>query len=482
MQQKSFQATCNLTKKTRVRDLQPFMQQTLLKQRNMHFSKLLLLFLLVPALGFSQTPAQQQQLTTLTKNFISLYNSGDTAKLHAFINEVDTSAARAQKFLEQLGREQGAIGQVNIQRIRIVSPTETEALVQTPRFETWWRVMISTDSLQRFKEHHMGLVRVTAEVLSNKPLSQPVLGKEIEAFIARQAKYQPFSGTVLIQKAGKPVYAKAFGTGANSQPNTIQSQYGLASVGKLFTTMAILQLVEQGKISLDDSVGMLVPELKNKKLSPITITQLLSHTSGMGDFFEDPNYQKIMDSSQAALKQVANTEFVPEATAYMPFFEQDNLRFAPGIDWAYSNTGFELLSYILEKVTGTPYKTYVTKHVIDVAGMTHTELGSGAGGGRSTVEDLARFAAALKADRLLSAALTQRFFEHQVNEFYGWGSEHQKLAGETIVGHSGGFENVCNELNIYTKSGYTVVILSNTNPPFGHFLGDKIKTFLVPKQ
>jgi CubicO group peptidase (beta-lactamase class C family) len=208
-------------------------------------------------------------------------------------------------------------------------------------------------------------------------------------------------------------------------------------------------------LSLDDSVGALVPEIKNRKLAPITITQLLSHTGGMGDFFEDPNYQKIMDSSRAALKPVAGG-FVPEATAYMPFFEQDHLRFAPGTNWAYSNTGFELLSYILERRTGTPYKTYIAQHLLQPAGMTATEPGSGAGGGRATVADLARFAAALKGGRLLGAALTQRFFEHQVNDFYGWGSEHQKLAGETIVGHSGGFENVCNEVNLYMKSGYTV--------------------------
>jgi CubicO group peptidase (beta-lactamase class C family) len=447
----------------------------------MNHSKLLLLLLCLPALCFSQTATQQKQLTALTQNFIRLYNAGDTAWLRAFIQTVDTSAARTQKFLQQVGREQGGVGTVTVQRIKVVSPTQTETLVQTPRFETWWQVLVLTDSQQRFKEHHMRLVRVTPDVLRSHALAPTALGNEIEAYIARQAKYQPFSGTVLIEKGGKPVYARAFGTGADKQPNTLQSTYDLASVGKLFTTVAILQLVDMGMLSLDDSVGALVPEIKNPKLAPITITQLLSHTAGMGDFFEDPNYQKIMDSSRAALKPVAGS-FVPEAAAYMPFFEQDNLRFAPGTNWAYSNTGFELLSYILERRTGTPYKTYIAQHLLQPAGMTATELGSGAGGGRATVADLARFAAALKGGGLLGAALTQRFFKHQVNDFYGWGSEHQKLAGETIVGHSGGFENVCNEVNLYTKSGYTVVILSNTHPPFAHFLGDTIKTLLVPKE
>lgn len=203
--------------------------------------KLLLLLFLFPVLGFSQIP--NQPLTALTKKFIAMYNSGDTAQYRVFIQSEDTSAERTAKFMDQLGREQAGIGPVNIERIRVVSPTETEALVQTPRFETWWHVMLITDSLQRFKEHHMRLVRVTPEVLGSKPLAPAALGKAVEAFIARQARYQPFSGTVLIEKGGETVYAKAFGKGATNQPNSIKSKYDLASVGKLFTTMATLQLV-----------------------------------------------------------------------------------------------------------------------------------------------------------------------------------------------------------------------------------------------
>jgi CubicO group peptidase (beta-lactamase class C family) len=183
-----------------------------------------------------------------------------------------------------------------------------------------------------------------------------------------------------------------------------------------------------------------------------------------------------MDSMRA----LPATAGVP-STLYLPYFESDNLRFAPGSGWAYSNTGFELLQYILEKTTGLSYSAYVTAHILKPAGMTKTELGSGAGGGRVTVADLAHFAAALRSGKLLSTNRTQQFFDYQVNEQYGWGSEHQRLGNETIVGHSGGFENVCNELNLYTRTGYTVIILSDINPPFAHFLSDKIKTLLVQK-
>lgn len=440
----------------------------------MNIPKLLLLFFFLPFFAFSQTSTQSQQLTLLTHQFIALYNTGDTAQYRAFANSIDTTAASVAHAMGQFSGEQNFVGRVDVKNIQVVSPTETQTLVQTPRFETWWQVIVLTDSAQRYKEHHMRLLRVTNAVLGNRTLLLPELAGEIEGFIKRQAAYQPFNGNVLIQKDGKTIYQKSFGTATTGKQHQMQDRFDLASVGKLFTAIAILQLVDAHKLQLTDSVAALLPELKNKKLSSITIQQLLTHTSGMGDYFEDRQYQHIMDSMQAQ-------RGASGPALYLPFFERDSLRFAPGKDWAYSNTGFELLGYILENVTGTPYKQYIATHILTPANMHMTIVGGGAGGGQSTVEDMARFAAALKGFTLISKPRTQAFFSYTVNGQYGWGSEHQTLAGETIVGHSGGFEKVCNEVNIYTKSGYTVIILSDTDPPYGHFLGDKIKTLLVQK-
>jgi len=113
--------------------------------------------------------------------------------------------------------------------------------------------------------------------------------------------------------------------------------------------------------------------------------------------------------------------------------------------------------------------------------MTQSAVGGGAGGGFSTVNDLHKFSLALVRNNLLEENTTKELFKYTVNGKYGYGTEHQVLANENIVGHSGGFINVCTELNIYTKSDYIVIILSNSNPPYGHFLSNKIKELLVRK-
>jgi CubicO group peptidase (beta-lactamase class C family) len=444
----------------------------------MKLTKLLLLFCL-PVAAISQTPAQVKQLTALATNFIQLYNAADTARSRAFIYSIDTTAARTASFLGQLRREQNFAGKVTVKNIRVVSPTETHALVQTPHFEAWWQLSVQTDSQQRFKEHHLRLLRVTEDVLENRTYTKTGIGAGIDSFIKRQEAWETFNGNVLVQREGETVYAKSFGTTNDGTPHRLSDAMGLASVGKLFTAVSIMQLVDAGKLSLDDSISKLLPELQNKALARVTVQQLLTHTSGMGDYFEDPQFQQRLDSTKAA--RTARHLPVTPVSLYLPYFESDALRFAPGTGWAYSNTGFELLGYLIEKTTGLSYNTYVQRQVLAPAGMTATNLGSGSGGGTTTVADLLRFTTALKQARLLSKDRTAEFFTYQVNDHYGWGSEHQKLGGETIVGHSGGFEKVCNEVNIYTKSGYTVIILSNSNPPYGHFLSDKIKTLLVPK-
>ena len=430
--------------------------------------------------SIAQTPPQKQTLTALTKRLISVYNSNDTSQYKTFAATWAKDKSRITAFVQQFGREQADLGAVRVRRIRIVSPTETEALVQSLKYEAWWRVVVITDSLQRFKEHHMGLVRVTDEVLDSGLLTGGQISSNIDNYLKRQTKFDSFKGNVYVEKNGKAIYAKSFGLNADGKPNTFRQQFGLASVGKLFTAIGILQLVDGGKLSLDNKIGTLLPGLRNKKLSAITLHQLLTHTSGMGDFFEDPDFQKIMDSAKSSLTQVVNLQ-LSEAEAFLPFIEKDSLRFSPGTDWAYSNTGFELLGMVLEKTAGLSYKEYVSNFVFKPAGMTASVVGSGSGGGLSTVSDLDKFSQALRNNLLLSPPLTTKFLSFTQNGFYGYGSEHQMLGGEHITGHSGGFENVCNELNIYQHLGYTVVILSNGNPPFGHFLSDKIKQLLVRK-
>ncbi|HEX2605840.1 MAG TPA: serine hydrolase domain-containing protein [Flavisolibacter sp.] len=435
----------------------------------------LTVLLLFPLFLFSQTSYQKERLTRLTEQLIDLYNARDTAGQLAFIRAAQPGEEKAQQFLHQLQEEQAHLGAIKLHAITVKSDQEAEALVQTPQFETWWRVIVLTDSAQRFREHHMGMLRVTEAVLQSGPeCTRTQLAKEIEGYITRQSAYMPFSGNVYVAHKGTVLYSRSFGKDPKGVMNTAGQSFDLASVGKLFTSISVLQLISEGKVSIESTVGSLLPELKNQKLQSITIRQLLTHTSGMGDFFEDPDFARTIDSIRK------NEPLLSESASFRSYFEKDSLRFAPGTNWSYSNTGYELLGYLVERLSGTDYKSYITTHIFQPAGMKQTKAGSGAGAGTSTVHDLTLFVKALQGKKLLGQ-YTDTLLTYRANDFYGYGTEHTVLGREHITGHSGGFENVCNELNIYQRSGYLVIILSNSNPPFGHFLSDKIKELLVRK-
>lgn len=440
----------------------------------------LLALLLLPGFCIGQSPVQNERLVTLTNNFINAYNENDSAQYMRFLTSTATDESHTQAFLHQLNQEHLQIGALNVFQIKAISPTETVALVQAPRYEAWWRVVVLTDSMQRFKEHHMGLVRVTDKVLQQGILPDAQLKNEVESYLRRQAKYQAFSGNILVEKKGKTIYAHSFGTHDEDQPNNWNQMFNLASISKMFTAVAILQLIDKNVITLETEVETILPDLKNKKLAHITIAQLLTHTSGTGDYFEDVYFAHLADSLKTSFTSVINTKFISPA-AFLPFIERDSLKFEPGKDWRYSNTGFELLGIVIEKVSGLPYDQYIKESVFEKAGMKHAVAGTGSGNSWSTINDLRAFARALQGGHLLSEPLTKKMLQYTVNGSYGYGTEHQTLGSEHIIGHSGGFEKVCNELNIYEHAGITVIILSNVDPPLGHFLSDKIKQLLIPK-
>lgn len=92
-----------------------------------------------------------------------------------------------------------------------------------------------------------------------------------------------------------------------------------------------------------------------------------------------------------------------------------------------------------------------------------------------------KFLNGLRQGKLLNQESTQLLLTHSIDGKYGYGTEHHIIGSEHIVGHSGGYINECVELNIYPESDYIVVILSNSNPPFGHFLSNKVKELLLYK-
>ena len=326
------------------------------------------------------------------------------------------------------------------------------------------------------------------------------LGTRLEA--ATQAG--EFSGAVLVVRDGRTLFEGAYGLADRERgvPNTPLTQFRVGSMNKMMTAVAALQLVQAGTLRLDAPLGTYLPDYPNADVaSKVTLHHLLTHTGGTGDIF-GPAFD-------------ANRSELRTTTDYLELYGARGLQFEPGARWAYSNYGFMLLGAIIERVTGTSYYDYVAARVLAPAGMTATgsapedsvvpgrsvgytrqlvpgELvsnaptlpyrGTPAGGGYSTLGDLARFAAAIRERLLLDPAHTALLLEGKVAvgqgaAQYAYGFVDRVVGGRRFVGHSGGAPGMSGILELEPNGGYVVVVLSNFDPP----AATQVATFILDR-
>jgi CubicO group peptidase (beta-lactamase class C family) len=325
--------------------------------------------------------------------------------------------------------------------------------------------------------------------------------KNIETEVAAER----FAGAVLIVKNGKPLFSEAYGLAdrEHKTPNTLKTRFRIGSMNKMFTAVSILQLAQARKLELTDTVGKYLTDYPNKDVaSKVTIHQLLTHTGGTGDIF-GPEF----DAHRLELRTLQD---------YVNLYGNRPPKFEPGSRWEYSNYGFILLGAIIEKVSGQSYYDYVREHVYVPAGMTSTGSepedkaisdrsvgytkmdsapwapntdtlpyrGSSAGGGYSTVEDLARFADALQGHKLLDALYTEMLTSGKPgtpDRSYAYGFEDRMFNGSRCFGHGGGAPGMNGDLKICPGTGYVIVVLANLDPPAASRISDFIANRLPEK-
>ncbi|MBI9043339.1 MAG: beta-lactamase family protein [Anaerolineaceae bacterium] len=328
--------------------------------------------------------------------------------------------------------------------------------------------------------------------LTQKNLNEII--NKLDSYLNDLIENDEFSGAVLVGSKGESLYKKAFGLAHRGFkiPNQVNTKFNLGSMNKMFTGLAIAQLVEKECLNYDNLVKDILPNYPNQDIAAnVNIHQLLTHTSGMGSHFN----QKYMQTSKDRFRTVDD---------FIPLFVDDELSFRPGSKFQYSNAGYLLLGKIIEEVSGKSYYDQIREGIYQPAGMNNTECyeldydtpnlaqgytrifpekngelrnniflhvvkGGPAGGGYSTVEDLFKFSKALQNGSLLKLDNLETTWSGKVDrkgphDRYAYGFTENLAFGTRIMGHGGGFPGINSRLDMYPDQEICVAVMSNYDP------------------
>ena len=310
-------------------------------------------------------------------------------------------------------------------------------------------------------------------------LTLTVLAQDFDRVVQTCAKDHSFMGTVLVARGDKVLFTKGYGF-ANLEwriPNDPATKFRIGSITKQFTSAAILLLEERGKLAIDDPVKKYLPDAP-AAWNAITLRHLLTHTSGIPDFINGPGFTALQP-------------FVATPEELVARFRGQSLEFEPGSRFNYSNSGYILLSYLIEKISGERYDRFLRENLFAPLGMNDSGYDSnsviiphraagyvygasgfanaafihmsnlqGAGGLYSTAEDLLRWTQGLFGGKVLKpesvAKMTTPFRDN-----YAFGLSVESSEKRKAIRHSGGIDGFDTELDYYPGDRVTIAVLSN---------------------
>lgn len=336
-------------------------------------------------------------------------------------------------------------------------------------------------------------------------VSHAEMARLIRAALDRLVSTSGFSGCVAVSDGGKTVFDECRGLAERSfgVPVDRQTRFHIGSLNKMFTAVAIAQLVEAGKLSWDATAAQLVPEYPDQTAAKnITVWQLLHHTAGLGDFLVPEFFQY-------------REKFV-NPVDYLDLIARQPRVSEPGEQWSYSNAGYVLLGRIIENVSGESYFDYIQRHVFAAAGMEASGFdsledvtpklavgyfrdgpfssewkaawmklpfkGGPAGAGYSNNTDLLRFAEALREGRLVKPATLATMFDGAAPAgpgAYAAGFGDRLSHGRHIRGHAGAIEGTDANLQMVWETKAAVVLTSNQGPSQTWLLVERIADLLA---
>ncbi len=413
--------------------------------------------------------------------WLAAHNSGEPTKLEAFNSKYDPE--NDYKWYVNF-RE--SVGELQLLEVKADTPNRLDALV----LSEWGNAMLASIIFEDDADYAFDEMRFegvpTPDAFKPAPVAWELLIQEATRRLDELEAKDKLSGSFLMRCKGKRDFAWNGGLADReaSVPASATTRFRMASLGKMFTAVAILQLADAGRLSLDDPLSRHLPDYPNQAVArAVTLRQLLNHTSGTGEIFSD-EFPKI----SASLKTHRD---------YWGTFASKPLEFDPGTQERYSNYGYILLGSVVEAVSGQSYYDYVDQHIYRPAGMTSTgsdpettpvperahaytasddkkwirEIGrlpwrgTAAGGGFTTTRDLVSFATALEDGTLISEkSLAAATRGQNLKGWYGYGFMVSGDGHDRQYGHEGGAPGMNGILNVRPAQGCVVAGLSNFDP------------------
>lgn len=329
--------------------------------------------------------------------------------------------------------------------------------------------------------------------------------KEVDNYLNNLSENLQFSGSVLISIKGDLIINKGYGM-ANFEldvPNTAETKLRLASLTKQFTAAAILQLVERNLLSLEDTLDKFISDYPDG--DKVTIHHLLNHSSGIFNHTNDENFHKFM-RNRATIEELIDT------------FKNKPFDFNPGEKYSYSNSGYILLGYIIEKISGKTYEEFIQENIFDKIPMNNSgydnhekiiknrahgyvsvngsfrngdfidmSIPYAAGALYSTVEDMHKWNNALFDEKVINrSSLDLMLKEHikvEDNKYYGYGIgvsyiDHENNSIKQIR-HLGGIPGFCTMNSFYPEYDIQIIILCNLITEKFQEIIDKVSSIVL---
>ncbi len=446
-------------------------------------------------IGLSSGPAFGQSraalLTQWLQRWLAAFNDPDFGAYRRF---VELFAPSVLPYVDDDLGVREISGVFELLGAQVTGPDEITAWMKDRLWDRHSRLVLTAEGAERLGDISFAGAPTTSAI---RRLEERRVLAMLSEKLGAEARTGRFSGAAIVARGSDVLFRRAAGMAdiAGRRANRISTRFCIGSMGKMFTAVAVMQLVEAGRLSLSDRIGAHLVDYPNRTIAElVTIEHLLTHSGGTGDIF-GPEY----DVNAARLRTIAG--LVAFYGARAPAFE-------PGSRWGYSNYGYVLLGAILERVTGRPYADLVEGRVFRPCGMAATSLsfaspypgalpytgstqtglrplppysGLPAGGGYSTVEDLHAFTVGLRRGRLVSTRTLAAMMTPRIQAgagHWGLGFSIRTRNAVTCYGHGGGAPGINGDLSIYPR--YHVIILCNRGHPAAVNVADFVGARLPP--